>query len=103
MLYLVVNAVVSLLTVASLVYIMIVCQRPVTQRESHPPVLMNISLANATTEPYSGSAAVILQSECSTACDALTTLNLKTVADSSQTNETREILMQRNKIKEVKL
>jgi hypothetical protein len=99
---LVVNAVVALVTVATLsVCVLIVCQRPLTQRESHPPMLMNVSLANATAEPHSVSAAVTLQPESNTDRDALTTLCLKTTADSSQTNETKAILMQRNKIKEV--
>jgi hypothetical protein len=102
MLNLVVSAVVSLVTIATLfVCVLIVCQRPLTQKQSHPPMLMNVSLATA--EPHSVSAAVTRQPESSTDRDALTTLCLKTTADSSQTNETKSILMQRNKIKEVKL
>jgi hypothetical protein len=62
---------------------------------------MNASSANATEEPHRVSAAVTLQPESSTECDALTALCLKTTADSSQTNGTKAILMQRNKIKEV--
>jgi hypothetical protein len=74
------------------------------QRESHPPVLVNVSLAIAATEADNVSTAVTaVQPESNTDCDTLTTSYVNTTTESSQTSQTNGTLMQRNKIKEVML
>lgn len=101
--YLVVNVVVSLVTVVTLVLVLMACQRPLTV-ESRPPVPLNTSLAKAEAEANSVSAAVTtVQPESSTDSNALTTSYVETTTENSQTSETNGTLMQRNKIKEVNL
>jgi hypothetical protein len=100
--YSVVTGIASLVSVTTLFCIFIIMwQHPLTRIGSRPPVLVNVSSVEAATEVDNVLTVTAVPPHFITNYDVLALLYVNSTTERVHINETDEILMQRNKIKEV--
>jgi hypothetical protein len=100
--YSVVTRIASLMSVTTFFCtIIIVWKRPLIRIGSRPPVLVNVSSVEAATEVDSVLTVTAVPPHFITNYDVLALLYVNNTTERVHINETDEILMQRNKIKEV--